>query len=151
MSYSLGCSLSRRLVLDWVSRIAIACWDALERNPFLSLPIEIISNHIELPETPADEPGAFANPVRLHNFLKTTGFTNIEIEQMEFDVIEVDDGRAYWEVLSDLSAPIMSLVRQLNESARNDFVNEVIETADLQRAGDTLRMTGTTWLAAASR
>jgi hypothetical protein len=70
---------------------------------------------------------------------------------MVIDVIEVDDGRAYWQAISDLAAPVMALVRQLEEPARSEYINEVIKTADAMKQGDTLCMKGTTWIASADK
>jgi len=67
------------------------------------------------------------------------------------DVMEVDDGRAYWEAISDLAAPVMALVGQLEESDRSDYIDEVIKVADTLKQGDTLRMKGTTWIASADK
>ena len=148
-----ACLASCHRALKQGGRIAIACWAAPERNPFLTLPRQILESYLDVPNPPLGEPGAFAfaNPVRLHSLLKSSGFKNIEIEEMELDVLEVADGQAYWDVLSDLSAPVQDLVAQLSESERNEYISAVIAAADLLRTGDTLRMKGTTWIAAGQR
>jgi len=133
--------------------ICVACWDAPEKNPFISLLTRTLGNYMELPKPPPGTPGIFAmaDPDRLRSVLASAGFGNITLESMELTMIEVDDGQAYWEAMSDLAAPVMRLVNQLDERTRDAFVNEVIDTADAQKTGDTLRMHGTTWIAAAGK
>jgi len=76
---------------------------------------------------------------------------NIVLEEMEIDVLDVDDGLAYWQAISDLAAPVMALVRQLEDSARSDYIDEVIKTANAMKQGETLRMRGVTWIASAGK
>ena len=133
--------------------ICVTCWDAPEKNPFVSLLIRTLGNYMELPRPSPGAPGIFAmaDPDRLRSVLASAGFGNISLESMEVTMLEVDDGQAYWETMSDLAAPVMRLVNQLDDRTRDAFINEVIEAADAQKTGDTLCMHGTTWIAAARK
>ena len=141
----------RALKLD--GRISLACWAEPEKNPFVGVLMKTLSKYMDIPVPPPGTPGifAFADPERLQDVLTSAGFRNVTLEEMAIDVIEVDDGRAYWEAMSDLAAPVMALVRQLGESARSDYIDEVIKTADALKQGETLRMQGTTWIASANK
>lgn len=134
-------------------KISVACWTAPDRNPFVALLIKTLSNYMEIPTPPPGTPGifAFADPERLHGTLEAAGFSNIALEEVTIDVLEVPDGRAYWEAISDLAAPVMALVNQLDDAARAAYIEEVIQTADTLRQGDTLRMPGNTWIASAAK
>ena len=92
-----------------------------------------------------------ADPKRLHAVIAAAGFRNIELEEQEIDVIAVDNGQAYWEAISDLAAPVMTLVNQLDNETRQAYINDVIQTADALKHGNTLYMRGTTWLASAEK
>ncbi len=133
--------------------ISLACWSAPEKNPFVTILMKTLSKYIDIPTPPSGAPGifAFADPERLHNVLVSAGFRNIALEEVAIDVIEVDNGRAYWETISDLAAPVMALVKQLDESVRSNYADEVIRTADALKQGETLRMRGTTWIASADK
>jgi ubiquinone/menaquinone biosynthesis C-methylase UbiE len=148
-----ACLTAAHKVLKQDGRISIACWAAPEKNPMISLPLKTLSKYMEIPSPPPGRPGvfAFADPDRLYGTFASAGFRNIELEEMTIDVIEVDDGRAYWEVISDLAAPVMALVSQLEDPARSDFIDEMIETANQFKQGETLRMGGTTWIASANK
>ncbi len=147
------CLTSAHKVLRQGGRISLACWAAPEVNPFVSVLMKVLGNYMELPVPPPGTPGifAFADPDRLKGVMSASGFKNIEIEEMEINVLEVEDGSAYWAAISDLAAPIMALVRGLDESTRAEYIKEVILVADSMKKGDVLQMKGVTWLAAAEK
>jgi ubiquinone/menaquinone biosynthesis C-methylase UbiE len=153
MPQPLNCLTAAHKALKQNGRISLACWSTPEKNPFISVLLKALSNYMELPVPPSGTPGifSFANPERLHDVLASAGYDNIKLEEMEINVIEVEDGRAYWEAISDLAAPVMVLVDQLEQTARLDYINEVISVADTLKQGDTLCMKGTTWIASATK
>jgi SAM-dependent methyltransferase len=66
--------------------LAFCCWQALDRNPWVALPLEAALRH--LPPPPPPEPGApgpfaFANAGRIRQILEGAGFTDIEIAPRE--------------------------------------------------------------------
>jgi len=134
-------------------RISVACWAAPEKNPFISLLTQTLDRYMDVPRPPPGAPGIFsmADPDRLCGVLESAGFINITLEEIEFTIVEVEDGQAYWEAMSDLAAPVMRLVRQLGEQARVAFISDVIDTANAEMTGGRLRMQGTTWIAAAEK
>jgi hypothetical protein len=134
-------------------RISVACWAAPEKNPFISLLTQTLGCYMDVPRPLPGAPGIFsmADPDRLCGVLESAGFINITLEEIEITIVEVDDGEAYWEAMSDLAAPVMRLVRQLDEQTRVAFINDVIDRANAEMTGDRLRMQGTTWIAAAEK
>jgi ubiquinone/menaquinone biosynthesis C-methylase UbiE len=135
------------------ARLAVACWTAPDQNPFVSLLMQVLANHMELPRPPPGTPGIFAlaDPQRLQQVIESAGFRNVVLESVEIDVVEVENGQQYWEAMSDLAAPVMTLVNQLDTDARKAYASEVIAAAERLRQGDTLRMRGTTWVASAEK
>ena len=148
-----SCLQLARDVMKQQARIAIACWSAPDKNPFVGLLMQTLGKYMDIPKPPPDTPGIFsmADPDRLRDVISSAGFRNIELEELEINVIEVDSGTAYWEAISDLAAPVMTLVKQLSDEARQDYIEEVIQAADTCKQGDTLCMRGTTWLASAEK
>lgn len=82
-------------------RIVTACWAAPARNPFVMVAMQVLRKYMEPPKPPPDAPGifSFADPDRLCGVLESSGFGNIEIEEMEIDVMEIEDGAAYWSAI----------------------------------------------------
>lgn len=134
-------------------RISLACWAEPEKNPFVGILIQTLSKYMDIPKPPPGTPGifAFSDPDRLYDVIKSAGFSNVKLEEVIINVIEVEDGRAYWEAMSDLAAPVMSLVRQLDEAVREDYILDVIETASSFKQGNSLPVKGTTWIASADK
>jgi len=134
-------------------RMSLACWSAPDKNPFVGLLIQVLARYMDVPKAEPRAPGifAFADPNYLRETIEAAGFAKIEMEEMVIDVLEVADGRAYWEAISDLAAPVMALVNQLDESVRESYIKDVIQSADALKQGDTLRMQGTTWIASAEK
>ncbi|MGD8311531.1 MAG: class I SAM-dependent methyltransferase [Gammaproteobacteria bacterium] len=133
------------------ARLVLACWAEPQKNPFVGLLLQTLGKYTVLPVPPPGAPGIFAlaDPDRLHQVIEAAGFRDIAIEALEINVVEVDDGQAYWDTMSDLAAPVMTLVEQLADTVRDAFIEDVITTADALRQDDTLRMPGTTWVASA--
>ncbi len=135
------------------ARLAAACWSAPEKNPFVGVLIKTLANYMDIPRPPPGTPGIFAlaDPEILQSIVEDAGFRDVELEELELDVLEVANGEAYWAAISDLAAPVMTLVNQLEDSDRQRYIDEVIITADSLRQGESLRMHGTTWIVSASK
>jgi ubiquinone/menaquinone biosynthesis C-methylase UbiE len=132
-------------------RISIACWSDPDKNPFISLLTETLGKYMDLPKPAPGAPGifAFADPERLRDVIQAAGFRDIELQEMEIDFIELDSGRAYWEAMSDMAAPVMQFVNQMDSATRSWFVDDVISSADALKQDGVVRMRGTTWVASA--
>jgi SAM-dependent methyltransferase len=75
-------------------RLAFVCWQALERNPWLLVPLEAAARHITLPPPPdpgAPGPFAFADPRRVRGLLAAAGFRDIALAPVD-DVLAVGGG-----------------------------------------------------------
>ena len=153
MPEPLKCLAAAHKALKSNGRISLACWCELDKNPFLSVLINTLSKFRDIPAPAAKTPGifAFADPQRIENVLSGAGFKNIKLEEVQIDVLEVADGKAYWEAISDLAAPIMALINELDESLRAAFIEELIQVADKLKQGETLCLSGTTWIASAAK
>jgi ubiquinone/menaquinone biosynthesis C-methylase UbiE len=153
MPEPLDCLQQAHAVMKENARIAIACWSAPDKNPFVTLLMQTLANYMDLPKPSTGTPGIFAlaDPERLHGTIEAAGFKYITLEELDIDVLEVPDGQAYWEAISDLAAPVMTLVNQLDHERREAYVQDVIEAANACKQGETLRMRGTTWIAVATK
>lgn len=67
-------------------RLAFACWQALDHNPWMLVPTAAVARHVELPARPAPgAPGPFAlaEPERLRSILERAGFEAVSLESFE--------------------------------------------------------------------
>lgn len=64
-------------------RVAFACWAALNNNPWIAEPLQVVARHIALPPPPElGTPGPFSlsDESRIQNILTEAGLSNIAIE-----------------------------------------------------------------------
>jgi len=153
MPEPVNCLIGARKALKERGRISLACWAAPQDNPFVGVLMQPLSRYMEVPKPPPGTPGIFAmaDAEYLQSTVKAAGFKNIKIEELVIDVVTVSDGLAYWETMSDLAAPVMALVKQLDEESRLKYIDEVIELAETYRQNDSLSMKGTTWIVSAEK
>ena len=153
MPEPVACLQQAHGVMKETARIVIACWSAPDKNPFVGLLMQSLGEYMDIPKPPAGTPGIFAlaDSERLHATIAAAGFVDITLEELEIDVLNVPDGQAYWEAISDLAAPVMILVNQLDDNSREAYIKDFIDAANLCRQGESLCMRGTTWIAAASK
>jgi SAM-dependent methyltransferase len=63
-------------------RLAFVCWQALDRNPWLQVPLRALAGIVALPAPPppgAPGPFAFADPERVRGILGRAGFAAVEL------------------------------------------------------------------------
>ena len=76
-------------VLHDTGRIAFACWQALDKNPWLGIQLAAVLPFVEPPEAPppgAPGPFSFAEPDRVRQVLTDAGFSGVEIEPFAPDM-----------------------------------------------------------------
>jgi SAM-dependent methyltransferase len=100
----LAALLETRRVLRPGGRLALAVWDALERNPWAALPAaELAARELAGPSDP-DEPGPFAlsDERRVAALLEDGGFTEVLVDRV---AVEQRHGSFadFWETTLDLS------------------------------------------------
>ncbi|HUH81517.1 MAG TPA: methyltransferase domain-containing protein [Solirubrobacteraceae bacterium] len=102
-----------RRVLAPGGRLAAAVWDAIERNPWASLPGRELAEHGLGPPAPSSQPGepppppqpgpfALGDAGRLEELLADAGFTDVTIEDVEL-VRRHPDFDEFWDTTLDLS------------------------------------------------
>ncbi len=77
-------------VLHDKGRIGFACWQPIDKNPWLGLQMQAVLPFVDPPEPmPADAPGPFslADPDRIRQVLSESGFTDINVDGFTPDII----------------------------------------------------------------
>jgi SAM-dependent methyltransferase len=80
-----------RRALGRSGRLAFACWREPRENPWMTLPLQAVYQHVPKPPPPGPEdpgPFAFASEERVHRILGEAGFKAIEMEPvaLAFDI-----------------------------------------------------------------
>jgi len=130
-------------------RMAAATWAEPERNPFASLPMKVLMQHVDVPTPPPGSPGIFglADRGRLESLFQEAGFSDVVVEEREVTILEAESGAAYWAIMRELAGPIRALINTLPAEKQVVVEREIGEAAETLRRGDVVRATGVTWIA----
>ena len=74
-------------------RLHFVCWAPIERNPWFTIPLEVVAHHLGKAETtPPRAPGphAFSEPEYVVDFLTQGGFHEIEVSTVETSITSPD-------------------------------------------------------------
>jgi SAM-dependent methyltransferase len=134
-------------------RLAFVCWQARERNPWMTVPALAAMKHVPFPPPPpADAPGpcAFADPARVRGILERAGFAAIAFEAME-DALPLTGERT-----EEVFLAVGPVGQALREAKATDeqrarvmaAIREAIETFRTPRG---LRAPAAAWIVSARR
>jgi SAM-dependent methyltransferase len=116
-----------RRVLREGGRLALSVWGAPERNPWAAVPGRALMDHSGEPPPGPDEPGIFAlaDPGRLRSLIRTAGFGEPRLEDVEVN-LHFDDFDAVWRFVTELAGGIALALKAMPEGDR-DAVRELTE------------------------
>jgi SAM-dependent methyltransferase len=117
-----------RRVLRPGGRVALAVWDAIERNPWALLPGSVLRERgLGSPPTPgAPGPFALADAERLRELLAQAGFQEIRLEAVQLEGAHPDFA-AFWETALDLSRSFHDAVLSQSEAQIAEIRSSVAE------------------------
>jgi len=146
-----GALRESRRVLVARGRVALAAWDAPQRNPWVSLPSDEAQRRSGEPPPPPGAPGmfAFAPPGHLEALLARAGFEQIVVEGLDLEMTYADFDD-WWAATLDLSRPFADVVESSTPAEVKDMRAALARAArPFTGAGGELRLPGRPLLAAA--
>jgi SAM-dependent methyltransferase len=141
-----------RRVLRPGGRVALAVWDAPERNPWATIPRRALLElgHAQAPEPGAPDMFALAEPGRLHELLQDGGFTDVHTDSIEISS-ERSSVEQWLEETTDLSRPFAEVRERLDRAQWNSVLERVRALAEPFTGPDgTLRLPGSALVGGAS-
>ncbi|MFL5820630.1 MAG: class I SAM-dependent methyltransferase [Solirubrobacteraceae bacterium] len=140
-----------RRVLRPGGRVALAAWDAPERNHWVALGAEETRRRLEQPPPAPDEPGmfAFAPAGRIEALLAQAGFVDVEVDALDLEMAyrSFED---WWETTLDLSRPFAEMIESRPDPERADIRAALREAlAPFAGSDGALAIPGRTLVAAA--
>lgn len=80
--------LNLRRALRSGGRVAFACWQPLQRNPWMQVPALAIARHVPMSPPDANAPGpfAFADPGRVSAILSSAHFAEVVVDGVEMSL-----------------------------------------------------------------
>jgi hypothetical protein len=141
-----------RSALRTGGRLVFLCWRSPRENPWVTVPLEAASRHLELPRPEPGAPGpfAFADPQRVRGILEAAGFEAIDLAPCDEEVEMAPNVRQALEFLQRVG-PLASPLAQADPADRLRAL-DAIRRALAEQAGDgPVRFRGATWLVRARR
>lgn len=135
-------------------RVAFACWQAIGRNPWMTVPVGAVAKVVSLPPPPApDAPGpfAFADDARVRRILDAAGFTDVALESFERE-LAIGPGDLDGAVHMMLSmGPAATALREAPDGAAKEaeVAAAVREALAPYLRSDGVRMASASWIVTA--
>lgn len=134
-------------------RIAFACWQELARNPWMSVPLFAVAQHVPLPAPPAEGgpgPFSFADPEHVRGTLARAGFTDIEVANHEADLALAGGGDLARAVDFALQlGPAGQALRQSDGTARARAREAVRQALEPHLGAQGVRLSCAVWIVSA--
>ena len=123
-------------VLNPGGYVAAAVWSMPEKNPYLSIPMDVIKQFIDLPPLNPTAPGIFrlAKPGELAGMLQQGGLHDVT-EQELFSEVQFLTPQEYVASLMDIAAPIQNVWAKLSASQQRDAKQRIVQIVESYRRG----------------
>ncbi|WP_164844021.1 class I SAM-dependent methyltransferase [Croceicoccus ponticola] len=132
------------------ARMAIACWRALDENPWMAVPMAAVARH--LPPRPVAVPHApgmfaFADPGHVTEVLAAAGWMPPSFERLDL-VLDIAAGRGLEEAViqSTQIGAVNSWLRNQPDKIVAASIASLREALGVYADGDSVRLRGAMWL-----
>jgi SAM-dependent methyltransferase len=108
-------------------RLVLAVWGTAGENPWLSLIIDALIDHLNAPPPEPGTPGPFSlgDFDRLRALLEEAGLVDVEIEGIETEQA-YDSLEGWWEEILDVSGPLAAMLKALPDEDRESIRTKVM-------------------------
>jgi SAM-dependent methyltransferase len=124
-------------------RLCAAVWAEPAANPWATIPGAAIAAEVDVPQAAPDAPGMFrcsARGAMVALFLRA-GLDDVE----EWDVptaIVTESPEQYWQLLTELTAPVVDTLQRVDAATRQRIAEAVIANAATYASGEVVRIPG---------
>ena len=121
--------------------LAAAVWSAVDKNPFLRIPMDVIKNFIPLPPPDPDQPGIFrlARPGDLLGAAEKAGLQGVADEEVIGESL-YDSEEEYVASLMEMAAPMQTLFARLTPEQSREAESEIKRAAGGYRRGNEISL-----------
>ena len=125
------------------ARVCGAVWGPPEKNPWATLILATIAQHVELPAAPPGAPGLFrcAAAGYLAGVFRDAGLQNVTEREVAAP-IEFDSPEEYFAFMNEVAAPVVAGMAQADEATRAKIKAAVIALATGLSSGGKTRLPG---------
>ncbi len=135
-------------------RLVFVCWQAIQNNPWMLIPMTAAAQHLALP-TPASPhapgPFAFADATRLRGILEAAGFHSIEISDrptvLRLGTGDLESATQFAMLVGPTAAALRDA--KADDAMRERVTGAVREALRPHLTPDGVRLGGSTWIVTA--
>jgi SAM-dependent methyltransferase len=133
-------------------RVAIAVWGPRERNPWLGLVLDVVSDQLGVPLPPPGIPGPFslADSERLAGLLAGAGLDDVMVSELPVP-LRAASFEEWWSRTSALAGPLAKLLASLPAETGQQLRARAREAVRPYETADGLEIPGMTLIARGSR
>jgi SAM-dependent methyltransferase len=137
-------------------RLTFVCWQKLDLNPWMHLPILAAAKHLPPagppPEPNAPGPFAFADANRVRDMLRDSGFTKVEHESFEMDLL-IGGGAPLDQAVRFIAqlGPTAAALRDATPELKSTVMDEIQSAIEGFQQDDGVRIPSATWIVSAER
>jgi SAM-dependent methyltransferase len=134
-------------------RMSFVCWQSLQKNPWMTVPVMAALKHVTPPTMPSpEEPGpfAFADADRLRRILEEADFHNVNIRGHDATMSML--GGAPDEEVADFFVelgPLQRMLQDATDEQKEAVRRELLDALATYRGPDGVRMDGAAWVVTA--
>ena len=136
-------------------RLAFVCWQSLQQNPWMLVPMKAAAEHVAFPPPPGPEapgPFSFADADRVRGILERSGFADVVIEDARGTLVVGGSGNLDQAVEFILQmGPTGAALREVDGEARRRVAISVREALAPFHTGDGVRMDAAAWIVTGRR
>lgn len=135
------------------ARLGFVCWQALDRNPWMEIPLQIALRYVAAPppnDPEAPGPMAFADPDRVRRILSTAGFEEIDLQERESQIPFEADARSTARQLVHIGGAAARLLATATDDIKARVEEDLSQAIAGYQTNRGVRIAGTTWIVTAT-
>ncbi len=138
--------------LESGGRLAFVCWQPIDKNPWMGIPLQVALRHIPPPppaEPDAPGPMAYANPDRVRKILSDAGFGDIRLEPLETLLpLEADVAGTVQKLL--MLGPATRLLGDATDEIKARVADDLADAISEFQSDSGVKMGSATWIVSAT-
>jgi len=142
-----------RKILKPDGRLAFICWQSVDNNLWVKLPLDIVTSYVDVNPSNPDSPGGFSfgDANKVLNIINKAGFVNAVIEPYHSKLVigaDVNEAVVFLSHLGPASAVIED--PELNIKTKNKILFELRETLAQYVTPEGIKLDAATWIVTAN-
>ena len=139
-------------VLKPGGRIALSIWGPPEKNFWVMAMMGPLMKSLQMAPPPPDAPGIFrcAEPGTMEAILSKAGFKKL-VEKEVSSFMKCESAEMYWEMMTEIAAPVRTALAQAEPALRDKLRDEVIQDLKAKNPEGNIIIKSSAWVVSGER